>query len=823
MRIPQPGLLQLDKDDLLRDVRERLAERFPDYADESEYDASDPAWIILEQSAWLVELLSQQLDFYPYSMVQEFVHMMGGKLQPSVPSLGVCVAQPAESGKIELFEHKPSQWRFFTLQTEEMDMVEFAPVEQVHLRPARILNLSKVVDGELFRLGTAKGTDGIQAMEAWQSYVKKSEIFEGEWIRYDIITSNAEDLLETLDTAIEALNNRQLGWLDFRTDQPSPEIVSVFARVNLGNAFMVDTPTGLTMGGDVQGRWGTLDDSVWTPPVRIKDHPRIPTRLKGRAPMPGARRGTILLPGIPENIPVSELLERKSQPLPTNIVEAIWITLTHMDQKLASLKPTVNRGIDEIEAEDEPTWVADILDKGLWSVVSDRSEQQFIHLEVGQFDPTGGPFRLAFVLKGVREDAIPDIRFFASDRQGGFNREPLSHRMAWRLRMPDPAGGQRMVLVVAIDVDLEPTTQELLVATEANPLCTMLNAVMVANAPAVSDGREVTIERNIPEPINLLFDDVVNKDVLAHLLQDNIPSDAGRIISRLAVAHMEVTGGAAVQDFEGVWLDPTATTGEGAMMRLNAPDDSGFQRKIRPGKTVTLNWYRRTDGAYGNVTPGAIQVVEQPPRAEPLLLAVHNPLATFYGADRESEPEAIERMFAPSSGIPVTPSDWEKLFRVAFGVRGRGWIVRCWGYAERNLMATELWPVDNSGLAVDKDKIRLQRSIERAGPETLLVVLGPKDGIISDSDLDWARGVIRGLVRKQQERIPIVKDVIVTKFHPLKLHSDTEVDCPLPTFSIDDMQGTLEDTNGHRATMSTGRLLLNAGVVEVEAAVKGAP
>ena len=77
-------------------------------------------------------------------------------------------------------------------------------------------------------------------------------------------------------------------------------------------------------------------------------------------------------------------------------------------------------------------------------------------------------------------------------------------------------------------------------------MCTMLNAVMVANAPAVSDGREVTIERNIPEPINLLFDDVVNKDVLAHLLQDNIPSDAGRIISRLSVAHMEVTGGAAM-------------------------------------------------------------------------------------------------------------------------------------------------------------------------------------------------------------------------------------------------------------------------------------
>ena len=167
-------------------------------------------------------------------------------------------------------------------------------------------------------------------------------------------------------------------------------------------------------------------------------------------------------------------------------------------------------------------------------MVSDRAEQQFIHMEVGQFDPTGGPFRMAFVLKGVREDSIPDIRVFASNRDAGFNREPLSHRMAWRLRMPDPTGGQRMVLVVAIDVDLEEATEELLVATEANPMCTMLNAVMVANAPAVSDGREVTIERNIPEPINLLFDDVVNKDVLNHLLRDNIPSDAARIISRLA-------------------------------------------------------------------------------------------------------------------------------------------------------------------------------------------------------------------------------------------------------------------------------------------------
>lgn len=817
MRIPQPGLLQLNREDLLRDVRERLAERYPDYADETEYDATDPAWIILEQSAWLVEILSQQLDQYPYSMVQEFVHMMGGKLHPAVPALGVCIVQPAEVGTLEILQHRPAPWRFFTMQTEDLDMIEFAPIEQTTVRPARVLNISKISDGELHITGMARSGEGISSMEAWQTYEKRSTVFQGEWVRYDLITSNAEDLLETLAAAIEALEKRQTGWLEFRTDQPSPEIVSVFARVNLGKVFVTDTPTGLTTGGDVQGRWGTLDDSVWTPPVRVKSHPRIPARLHGQAPMPGLRRGTIVLPGIPENIPVGELLERKSQPLPTNIVEAIWVTLTHMDQKLASLKPTINRGIDIEPVPEEPTWIADILDKGMWSDIADRAQQQYVHIEVGQFERVGGVFRTSLILKGVREDAIPDIRVFGSTFEKGFQRATLSHRIAWRLRMPDPMGGQRMVLVVALDIDLDPDHNEILIATECNPVCVMLNSIMVANAPAVSDGREVLIQRNIPEPINLLFDDIVNKDVLHHLLRDNIPSDAAKIISKLPVAHMEVDGAAAIQDYEGVWLDPTATTGEGAMMRLNAPDDSGFQRKLRPGKTVVLDWYRRTDGDYGNVRPGAIQVVEQPPRARPLLLAVHNPLASFYGSNRENEPEAVERMFSPSSGIPVTPSDWEKLFRVAFGVRGRGWVVRCWGYAERSLVATELWPVDNTGFAVDRDKARLQRSIESAGSETLLVVIGSKDELLSDSDLDWARGVIVGLVRKQQERIPLIKDVIVTKFHPLVLECAPEnAEIPLPNFSIDDMKGTVTDKQGHSATLSTGRLLLNAGVVQVE-------
>ena len=57
MRVPSPGLLKIDKEQLLRDVRTRLAEKYPDYADESQFDATDPAWVILEQAVWIAEML----------------------------------------------------------------------------------------------------------------------------------------------------------------------------------------------------------------------------------------------------------------------------------------------------------------------------------------------------------------------------------------------------------------------------------------------------------------------------------------------------------------------------------------------------------------------------------------------------------------------------------------------------------------------------------------------------------------------------------------------------------------------------------------------
>ena len=62
---------------------------------------------------------------------------------------------------------------------------------------------------------------------------------------------------------------------------------------------------------------------------------------------------------------------------------------------------------------------------------------------------------------------------------------------------------------------------------------------------------------------------------------------------------------------------------------------------------------------------------------------MHNPLDTFFGSDRESELEAIDQCFMQE----VQYRYFRRLgknIRVALGVRGRGWMVRCWSYAERH-------------------------------------------------------------------------------------------------------------------------------------------
>ena len=56
----------------------------------------------------------------------------------------------------------------------------------------------------------------------------------------------------------------------------------------------------------------------------------------------------------------------------------------------------------------------------------------------------------------------------------------------------------------------------------------LCNTVLVGTC-RLQDGRQIEIVRNIPEPVNLLYDDLVNKDVIDHLLRDNISRDVASL------------------------------------------------------------------------------------------------------------------------------------------------------------------------------------------------------------------------------------------------------------------------------------------------------
>ena len=161
------------------EFRDRLAERMPSYQDNID-DPTDPGWLLLEQAAWMVELLSEQLDQYPFAVVQHFIHMMGGHLLPAQPAIGSVVVEPAGNAEMKAERSRPRRWRFFTQQSETDDVVEFVPLEaSVPLRRAVVLSSTELSGGELFTAGKPEGTEGIAGGIAWRGRLERSTRLPG--------------------------------------------------------------------------------------------------------------------------------------------------------------------------------------------------------------------------------------------------------------------------------------------------------------------------------------------------------------------------------------------------------------------------------------------------------------------------------------------------------------------------------------------------------------------------------------------------------------------------------------------------------------------
>lgn len=812
MRVPPPGQLKVDADELLRDVRDRLSQINPALA-ESSHDPTDPAWLMLEQAAWMLEMMSEQLDSYPFSVVQHFVHMMGGHLLPAQPALGTLILEPSIEGVLEVSRKLPKKYRFFTKQTEETDIVAFVPAESgATLRRAKFLSLAEIAQDVLQTAGQPKGDNGIDALQVIPGERQPARVFDHERVEYVLVTNNVDKLMETLERVIERFEEKKLGWLRLSAERSGKDRIIVKAVPDVSAAFDEVAPAGLTPFGDLVGNWGTLDGSTWSPPVVCSSHPLIPATMRGRRPLPGPEEGTFLLPDMPENLDTKDILVRRAQPLPAPVVDAIWTTLTNMDTRLAPMKPAIRRyfGHAEETGVPQPTWVGAALEAGIYSQLRRGDQTTIAHIDLSGSNRELGTLRLGLLLEdGSKPDDLPIFRAYGLLEDGSMTREPLKVRVAWRLPSPPPRRGSRMELMVALDITTPQELVGLLFSIEGRPRGLFANVTMVINAPPVMDGRTILVERNVPEGVSLLSEDLVTGQVMARMVDGPLPRDAARILRGFALSSFDVDGREPLEDFAGVSVDPTA--GE---MTLNAPDEQGIRRPFRPGTAINLEWYRRTDGAGGEVPAGSIRLVEQEMMANPRIFACTNPTSTFLGMDRETEESATSRLFTPGGGTAVLPADFEAMCRTAIGRRGQDWVVRIWTYSERALASTALWPSAGPGEDEDRETVSLRRQLDSAGPEQLLVVLGPKDGLLADEDLDWARQAIQQEIRRQARRLPTIRGAIVTRFWPLTLQGPENQALHFPSFVTSEMSGQLVDSTGRSAPVPKALLMLNAGVVE---------
>ena len=810
MRVPPPKSMKLERAALLADVRERLAERLPEYAD-GVADPTDPGWLLLEQAAWMVEMLTEQLDHFPYAVIHQLIHLMGGQLRPAQPALGVMVVHPEQAGELRVPASRPTSWRFYTSQTEERDIIEFLPAESgVPVRPGRVSSITALRGGELMDAGVDERPEGLAGQVAWRGDLTRSRTFDREVIRYTVLGADAASLHKTMEEVIAGMKERHpAGWLGLSAALESERVV-LTAWVDPALAFADEAPGGLAMGGDLAGSWGSLLESTWTPPVTVADHPGLPLRIRGTRPLPGAYEGSLLVPDVPPHFPVAELLERRAAPIPDSVVEAIWSTLASMDTRLAALRPVITRDLlppEDPETDAGPVWVANALRGDAWRGLAGEGERTFIHVDLGE--AVGAATSLRVGLVPARSGGLPAVLARGIER-AGLGDAPLEATIAWALPAPARDGGRGMDRVFALDIPLSPEHSGVLLAVDGRVEGAFLNAVLAINAPVVQDGRGTSIDRTVPTGISLFNRDLVTAEVIEQLLDGPIPRDTAARIRAVPLSLLEVEGQQPIRDFQGVNIDPSA--GE---LVLNAPDPSGDTRTLRPGTRLTLQWYRRTDGALGEVPAGAVQYVGQSNRLRPRLLGVTNPLGTWFGGARESDEAAVERLFAPAGETPVLPSDWELAIRRALGSRARGWVVRCWSYSERALVSAGIWPLDSH----DPEALALQDALKRADPKTLLVVLGPSDELLSHEDLDWARQTVEDLVQRLARRLPAVRAATVARFWPLSMRVEETAEAPpLPTFDVGEMRGTLVDPTGREAPPPQREvLLLNAAVVRVRA------
>lgn len=738
MRAPTAGAPVIDRPGLERAVAEALRVTPA---------AEDESWALVREIAGFESALSAQLSELPARVVGAAAVHLGGEVGPAHPSLGVVVVQPKAAGILGTTADG-DHTRFIVPRTEQRGPVTFVPVEAgVHVAPTRFAAWYEMTPNGLV------GDAGAEPGAAWhRPALSRSALFDREHVRFSIATADVDQLGRQLRRATQALRQMGVGWLRLEVGSAPAGGGSTAGSVDV--TAIVDPLAAFSPAGPgvLRAAWAPLDGLPWRPALLPVPGTRPVLRL--------ADATTLELLGVAPGAPASSVVQPESAPAARGLASALWSTLERLVMGLPNVPPPATR----ILPEDATGWMEALDRAGRWPPGPEGSTLLVVE--------SPSPLRalrigLAFPgLRGGAGEALPPVEVWADDARRGIPR-PASVRQAWALRLPGDAGGTQTVAGWDAEVELPATRFVILVHGEA-PLVALLNALLVVNAPRVTDGRRIHKSGLDAETVALRGGDLVSRRTLGALVARDPAGLA--VLQRFPVARFEVDEGAAqatvLVDATGAPLDEAAAT-------VSLPGlASGAGRKLAPGAGVALSWYRRTDGDAGLVPPGAISLVEQDPRERTLVAFVRQPFATVGGRARDTSAGVSMRVLRPLAAAPVLPGEIALTVLAELGSLADDWICRVRPRGERVAGRTWTW-ADLTGREADRTDVAGAdggETVTIPGFRRLEVALGPRDRVLTRDELATLRLRLHAWFRNYRSRYPTLRTLQLLPLVPLVLH-----------------------------------------------------
>lgn len=867
MRVPPPGSLKLNRVELLQDVARQLEAHHPELRDVLG-DPTDPGWLLIEQVAWMVEQLSEQLDQHPRHAIQHLLNLMGYALQPALPALGVVTLETPLTGHLQTFSTDHHPLRFMATASERHSLLEFVPLELegIPVVPARVEGIVGILErGELVDRLPPREPIFPDTHVAWTGAAAPLEAFQLEDIHFSFPLA----LRDRLAAIIQRYNADIKGWMTLAFDgRETPHEVGVRWRVGMASLegeFLESEETGVQ---SITFPWRELsfhqlqDDAQsfqeFRPAIRLR-----PELLASGARLVIASNGTLRVE-----------LERGGQwlreqrlsdllsfirPIPAGVAERFYqtllVTATDWDERTAPPRsgertPIFRRLLPE--ATRRVPWLAAALQDPRWDSLFDGTPANVVYIRFNDRLPPGQRVRFGVLLSwhnglgAVPPPQVYSLFFTPSGRpmlfEGGTVQDEAvteQWRFTWPARdMASASGGTprpgrpaprtlEPLELFVYEVTLPATAYAdgmLVVVPGAPPglqapnpgaalelKAVWLNPVLIANTPQVHDGRMVTLASSQHETVSLLAKDLISRPLLEAFAHHLVPVSTLERLRTLPLAQAHLRRQEkTVLDWKGLTVDCP----EGLLV-LNGVDADSRELGMRRGDHVDLSWYRRTDGARGNVPEGSISVVEQSSLAPLPVRRVFNPLPTVFGRNREEVDQGIARMFSPPSAtLPATAADFESWAALELSDLPQPWVIRCWGYAERTLLASDWW------LGSDADAKGVEEAaatLDRAGSRGLLMVVGSVTTPGTGPEFHRARLRLTRAWERLAGRLPTLDTLVVAPFVPL-IHETRSgkvlrATPESPRFELKDLDGWLFAGRRVRPVPAHLWFYLNAGIV----------